>query len=135
MKKKVLLTLLLASVLSTTSTTFADARDDEIRDLRVRVNNLERANRSDRSYDRFSDRFSFNGEFRFSYWNDKEAVDDNFGQLELRLMPTIRIDDNLSIKARITGTYADAKAFTISFRLISENYHYQRMQIEVQVVA
>ncbi len=111
MKKKVVLAMLLASVLSTTaSTTYADARDDEIRDLRFRVNNLERANRSgyDRSYNRFSDRFSFNGEFRFSYWNDKEAVDDNFGQLELRLLPTIRIDDNLSIKARITGTYADA---------------------------
>ena len=87
--------------------------ENELRDLRARIAVLERENDYRNSYDYdskddddWTKKFNLNGEFRYRFWHNKKASSKTSNnRLELRLLPTIQINDNLAIKTRFTGRY------------------------------
>ena len=129
MKKSVASALTAAVVLGVASTSFAAPVDDEVAALKARVAELERMikeqqqqnnNNAQKSEVRnldsrvseleekssqpsLSDKFSIGGELRWSYWNRYKKADAS--NLQLRLVPSFKIDEHLAVKARIRATH------------------------------
>ena len=131
MKKKIISALMAALVVGVASPTFAAEIDDQVKELRDRVTELERDSQYNRNrvaelerdsqYNRnrvaeledeladrnssgnWTDKFDVKGELRFRFWNLKEIADRT--RLEMRIMPTMQITDNLALKSRFTGSY------------------------------
>ena len=124
MKKKFLAALTTALVLGSVSQSFAAPIDDEVAELRARLAQLERriAERDARieyeservddlerdvnrqnSQTNWADKFKINGEMRYRFWHSKRISD--VSRIELRLLPSIQINDNFSIKTRFTAAY------------------------------
>ena len=152
MKKKIISALMAALVVGVASPTFAAEIDDQVKELRDRVTELERDSQYNRNrvaelerdnqYNRnrvaeledeiaernsndWSDRFSVNGEMRFRFWNLKNQADRT--RMELRILPTMQINDNIALKARFTGWYEnmndDANSqWRMNFAYFDANY-------------
>lgn len=124
MKKKILSALTTALVLGAASQTFAAPIDDEVAELRARLAQLERriAERDARieyeservddlerdmsyrdSQSSWADKFKVNGELRYRFWNSNRISD--VSNLQLRLLPSVQINDNFAIKTRFTASY------------------------------
>ena len=123
MKKSLVSALTAAVVLGTMSTTFATPTDAEVAELRARIAELERIIQQQNNSSRrevnnldsrvtdleksgknsLSERFNIGGELRWSYWNRYKNPDAS--NLQLRLVPTFKIDDHLTIRARFRGTH------------------------------
>lgn len=124
MKKKILSALTTALVLGVVSPTYAAPIDDEVAELRARLAQLERriAERDARieresarvselerdmsyrdSQSSWADKFKVNGEMRYRFWNSNRISD--VSRIELRLLPSIQINDNFAVKTRFTAAY------------------------------
>jgi len=123
MKKSLVSALTAAAVLGTMSTTFATPTDAEVAELRARIAELERIIQQQNNAGRrdineldsrvtdleksgknsLSEKFNIGGELRWSYWNRYKNPDAS--NLQLRLVPTFKIDDHFTIKARFRGTH------------------------------
>ena len=124
MKKKLLAALTTALVMGSFSQTFAAPIDDEVAELRTRLAQLERriAERDARieresarvselerdmsyrdSQSSWADKFKVNGEMRYRFWSSKRISD--VSRIELRLLPSIQINENFTVKTRFTAAY------------------------------
>ena len=87
---------------------------DELNNLGVRVTNLEKN----------ADKVKWTGEARYRYWSyrdegkDKKNKDkDNIDHVSFRLFPTAEINDNWSVKARLTSDFLMDKDSTGTTKL------------------
>ena len=125
MKKSIAAALAATFVFGATSTTFATPTDEEVAELRARIAELERiiqqqnsttAKKSDveelnsrvddiekSKGSKLEDKFNIGGELRWSYWNRYKNGDAS--NLQMRLVPTFKIDEHLTVKARFRGTH------------------------------
>ncbi len=136
MKKYIASALTAVAVFGAASTTFAKSTEEEIAELKARiaelerivqqqqnnstVNNKEVSNLDSRVTDlekskknSLADRFTIGGELRWSYWNLYKNPDAS--NLQIRILPTFKIDDHFAIKARFRGqhnTQNDTRAYS-----------------------
>ncbi|MCR5439449.1 MAG: S-layer homology domain-containing protein [Selenomonas sp.] len=86
---------------------------DELSNLGVRVSNLEKN----------ADKVKWTGEARYRYWSyrDEDAAGkknkDNIDHVSFRLFPTAEINDNWSVKARLTSNFLMDKDSTGTTKL------------------
>ncbi|MBO4401782.1 MAG: hypothetical protein J5809_08050 [Selenomonadaceae bacterium] len=124
MKKKILSALTATLILGVVSPTFAAPIDDEVAELRARLAQLERriAERDARieyeservddlergvnrhtNQTNWAEKFKVNGELRYRFWNMNRR--DDVSQLQLRILPSVQINENFAVKTRFTASY------------------------------